>query len=169
MSKNKAYLAVGSNKGNKIKYLSDALKSIALLNKTFIDAFSSVYETKPFGFTEQDNFFNMAVEISTDQEPMELLNSIKKIENKLGRTTSVKWGPREIDIDILLFNKIILETDKLVIPHRYLLERDFFLVPLLELNNELTYPITQKKLKDYLNLIETNHIINKFNINSFPR
>ncbi len=169
MNTNKVFLALGSNKGNKIEYLKDALNLIGKLPETSINSYSSVYETAPFGFIRQDNFLNMAVEIFTELNPVELLSSLKNIEKQLGRKKSFKWGPREIDIDILLYEDLIISNEELTIPHRYLLERDFFLVPLLEINSEIIYPSNKKKLKDYLNLIETNHIINKFNINSFTR
>ncbi len=169
MNKHRAFVALGSNKGNKIKYLKKALKLIDEHPEISLVKHSYVYETEPFGYKEQENFLNMVAEISTKLEPLGLLRALKEIEKQLGRKPSFKWGPREIDLDILLLDEISIQSNELTVPHPYLLERDFFLKPLLELDNELIFPVSKKKLKDYLNLIETNHIINKFNINSFPR
>jgi 2-amino-4-hydroxy-6-hydroxymethyldihydropteridine diphosphokinase len=120
-----------------------------------------VYETKPFGDIQQNNFFNAVIKIETDYKPKELFYFLKNIEVKLGRTKSFKWGPREIDLDLLFYNKEIYSDSELTIPHRGVTERDFVIVPLCDIEPDFMHPVTQKKVSDIdLTKIESN-IINK--------
>ena len=107
---------------------------------------SSVYETAAWGITDQADFLNMAVQLQTSKSPTELLASILKIETTLGRQRSVKWGPRTLDIDILLYNDSIIETPELVIPHPFLQERLFTLLPLAEIAPDYIHPKLHKTI-----------------------
>ena len=156
---NNVYLGLGSNIGDRIKNIQNASKAIKNDSKCEIIDVSSIYETIPYGFNDQTNFMNAVVKISTKYSARELFNTVKKLEKKLGRKNygSKRWGPRKIDIDILLYDDLILETDDLVIPHIELENRDFVLTPLLEISNNIVNPKTQKKLNniDFASLDKT--------------
>lgn len=116
------------------------MNGIAELKNTQITAFSRIYDTIPYGVEDQDDFLNMVISIETDIEPVLLLKEIKMIEEKTGRVKRERWHEREIDIDILLYGERIVNDESLNIPHKELTKRDFFLVPLLELNPDLILP-----------------------------
>lgn len=107
-----------------------------------------MYETKPFGNLNQENYLNAVVKISSDNSLNELFNFLKKIEMELGRTTTEKWGDREIDLDILFYNDIIYSDDRITIPHKGITKRDFVLVPLCEINPGLIHPELNQKICD---------------------
>ena len=109
---------------------------------------SSVYETKPYGYKEQDNFLNAAAKISTSYTFIELLNRLKLIEHELGRLKSNKWGPREIDLDLLFFNEMVYSDERVTIPHKEITSRDFVLVPLCEISPDFIHPALNKKICD---------------------
>jgi 2-amino-4-hydroxy-6-hydroxymethyldihydropteridine diphosphokinase len=109
---------------------------------------SSTYETKPYGEVKQDDFFNSVIKISTYLEPKELFRFLKKVENEVGRKQSIKWGPREIDLDILFYNDLIYSDNELEIPHKDLINRDFVLVPLNEIAPDLIHPELRKKISE---------------------
>lgn len=147
MSNTIFYLVLGSNLGERLSYLQKAIDSIATNRGIKIQKVSSVYETLSFGDAEQNNYYNLAIEAVTSFNPNQLLHKLKNIERRIGRTNSdKKWFPREIDIDIVLFGNMIIKTDELSIPHYDLENRDFFIVPLLELNNNLILPNKGQKL-----------------------
>jgi 2-amino-4-hydroxy-6-hydroxymethyldihydropteridine diphosphokinase len=145
----KIYLSLGSNIEPEIQNLKLAVKEINKLFLITITKISSIYKTEPVGYINQKKFFNMVLEIKTNLSPEKLLENLQKIENKLGRKRTIKWGPRTIDIDILLYNDTIIKTENLIIPHPELLNRNFILVPLIELDSLLKYPGKMFLLKDY--------------------
>lgn len=102
-----------------------------------MELISSIYETAPVGYENQDDFLNMAVKITTSLRPEELLSLTQKIEQELGRTREVRWGPRTADLDILLYNRENIETEQLVVPHPRMYERLFVLVPMSEICPEI--------------------------------
>nr|WP_281012970.1 2-amino-4-hydroxy-6-hydroxymethyldihydropteridine diphosphokinase [Pseudothermotoga thermarum] len=123
---------MGSNLENRLKNIQNACllmekRQIQIVRK------SSIYETKPYGKTDQPDFLNCVVEVETTLTPTRLLENLLEIEKILGRVRTEKWGPRTIDLDILLYGNIVFETQNLTIPHYDLLNRQFFLVPLVEL------------------------------------
>lgn len=120
---------------------------IADTNNSFVRC-SSVYETLPYGYKEQDNFYNAAVEIKTSYELIELLDFLKSVEKKLGRGSSPRWGPREIDLDILFFNDLIFSNDRITVPHKEIINRDFVLVPLCEIAADYYHPVLNQKISD---------------------
>lgn len=159
----KIFLGLGSNVGDRKEYL---LKSVEKLNnskKCKVINSSSVYETSPFGVINQQNFLNAVIEIKSDYSANELFEFVKKIEVELGRTPALKkWGPREIDIDILFYNQLIYNQDNLIIPHSEILKRDFVLVPLIEIAPTFVHPIYKKRMSEFdVSEIE-HHIIHKF-------
>ncbi|PJH91236.1 2-amino-4-hydroxy-6-hydroxymethyldihydropteridine diphosphokinase [Bacillus sp. SN1] len=130
---NIAYIALGSNIGDKEAYLRQAVALLHQHDAVTVTKVSSIYETDPVGYEDQDEFLNMAVEIKTSLNPFELLELTQYIENDLGRTREVRWGPRTADLDILLFNRENIETEQLIVPHPRMYERLFVLAPLAEI------------------------------------
>jgi 2-amino-4-hydroxy-6-hydroxymethyldihydropteridine diphosphokinase len=128
-----AYLGLGSNMGDRIEQLEAAFASIARIPATRIVQKSPVYESKAWGKTDQADFLNMAVAIATTLDPQQLLRHCKDIETRQGRVPGEKWGPRPIDLDILLFGGRRLKTDSLVVPHPHMWERAFVLRPLADI------------------------------------
>lgn len=128
---------------------------------------SSVYETKPYGVKEQGNFYNAAAKIRTDYDLVELFYFLKSIEMDLGRTEKEKWGPREIDLDILFYNDEIYHDEILNVPHTEIEKRDFVLIPLCEIEQELVHPVSHKKICEYDKKKIENHIIKKLQVSIF--
>lgn len=142
---NKVYLSLGSNEGDRRLWLELATTAIADRCGT-ITRQSSVYETAAWGIEDQPGFLNMAVEVSTEQGPNEVLGVIQQIELELGRQRVIKWGQRTLDIDILLYNREIIREDHLSIPHPYLQERRFTLEPLSEIAGDYIHPALNKSI-----------------------
>lgn len=130
-----AYLSIGTNMGDRLQNLQNAVDSLKLLPKTEVKEISRVYETKPWGFEEQPDFLNIAVEIETDLTPEVLLGSLLGIEAALGRVRLFKNGPRIIDLDLLLFGNVEINSELLILPHPRMLEREFVLKPLCDLKS----------------------------------
>ena len=133
----KSYLALGSNMGDKKRYLYDAIQMLNHHEEITITTLSSLYETTPWGYVDQDIFMNLVVEIETSLTALELLDVCQSIENELGRVREFKWGPRVIDVDILLYDNQAIESKRLTVPHPYITERDFVMIPLAEINPQL--------------------------------
>jgi 2-amino-4-hydroxy-6-hydroxymethyldihydropteridine diphosphokinase len=146
---NKAYISLGSNMDDRLTYLNSALDQLNNHEKINVVNVSSIYETDPIGFTEQNLFLNMVVCILTTLDPHELLVACLKIESNLGRKRELRWGPRTVDLDILLFNIENIKTKDLIIPHPRMNERAFVLIPLLEIASDLS----DRYLRD-INIIE---------------
>jgi len=143
------YLSIGSNLGDRENNLS---KSIELLEKQgiFVKKRSSLYETEPWGEKNQPQFLNMALEVETELKPQELLHLLKNVETEIGRESSYMWGPRIIDLDILLYNHIIVNEDMLKIPHPFMHERDFVLRPLDEIAPDVIHPLLKMNIHELL-------------------
>lgn len=142
MTPYRVFLGLGSNLGERQRYLQDAAALLAKIPGTSVGWFSSVYETDPFGKTDQPRFLNVAAEITTALGPPELLAELKKIESLLGRTRTEQWGPREIDLDILLYDGLVYSDDVVSVPHRELERRRFVLVPLREIAPDVVHPVS---------------------------
>jgi len=127
------YLAVGSNLGNRRKNIKKALDYLAKTKGIKIEKASRIYETKAIGGPSQGKFLNAAIKIKTSLIPQLLLKTVKNIEKDLGRKKTVRWGPREIDLDILLYGNKVIKRKNLVIPHPRMFEREFVLRPLREI------------------------------------
>ena len=139
------YLSLGSNIGNRKKNLEKAVTELGKNNIENIKI-SSLYETEPVG-PNQRNFYNIAGKFKTNLKPQDLLKIVKKIEEKLGRTKTYRWGPRIIDIDILFYGKKTIKSKNLVIPHKEIPNRAFVLVPMNEIAPSFIHPICHKTIK----------------------
>jgi len=145
------YLLLGSNKGNRFKNITSAIKYLKEVEQLKILECSSLYETPPEGVREiQPNYLNMALKCKTNLTPYELLEVIESIEKKLGRKNKGKKASRTIDIDILIFGDTVLETKKLKIPHPQIVERGFVIHLLYELSPDLTHPESKLTVRDLL-------------------
>lgn len=156
---NIVFIGLGSNKGDRLNSLQNAVNRLSLVKGVKIEVASSVYESKPFGINEQNNFYNAAVKLKTVLTPIALFKQVKQIEKDLGRTFTEKWGPREIDIDLLLYNDLIFSNDFISLPHKGIVYRDFVLQPLCEIDPELSHPETKDKLKLFLTRLEDKYVI----------
>jgi 2-amino-4-hydroxy-6-hydroxymethyldihydropteridine diphosphokinase len=146
----RVFVGVGSNIGDRSAYLQKALDAIGLLPSTTVIQSSSVYETSPVGNHDQPRFLNAVIELSTSLLPGELLKRLQRIEKDLGRTKTVHWGPRTIDLDILLYDDRVIISKGLTIPHPRLEERRFVLVPLVELDPAVVHPVEHKRMDEIL-------------------
>lgn len=135
-----SYIGIGSNLGNRQE---NCFRAVEILEKRGIKVQkkSSLYETEPWGVKDQPRFINMVVQIETTLEPNDLLRLLKAIEREIGRQDSFRWGPRMIDLDILLFNALVLNEENLQIPHPCLHEREFVLRPLNEIAPDIIHPV----------------------------
>lgn len=145
----KVYIGLGSNSGNRKEYMELALQELKKLGN--ITAVSSLYESPPWGYSDQENFFNAVVEIETDEEPLKLLSLLKGIEAKMGRKKTFRWGPRVIDLDILFYNSKVMDSPKLKIPHPEVENRAFVLLPLMELNSSFLHPENNTSIQEIWN------------------
>ena len=134
-----AYLALGSNLGNRAENLQTAISFLG--SKSKVLNCSPVYETPPWGYEEQPKFLNQVVRVETDLTPSELLDYVKEIERKIGRKETFRYGPRSIDIDILFYDDLVVNTPPLIIPHAQITERAFVLVPLADIAPDYIHPI----------------------------
>ena len=150
------FLALGTNLGDRLANLRAAIE--ALPPAAIVLAESPVYETPPWGLTDQPAFLNMAVKAKTRLEPEALLATLKRIEQELGRTPAVRWGPRVIDMDILFYDDLVLETPEATIPHPRLHERAFVLVPLADVAPDLRHPVLGKTVAEMLAECDTSGI-----------
>ncbi|MEY2196148.1 2-amino-4-hydroxy-6-hydroxymethyldihydropteridine diphosphokinase [Neobacillus sp. BF23-41] len=147
---NTAFIALGSNLGNRYDNLTSAIKKLTSYTDLHLVNYSSIYETDPVGYEDQDLFLNMVIEIQTALSPMKLLDLCLKIELELGRKREIKWGPRTIDLDILTFNQENIESEKLIVPHPRMLERAFVIIPLLEIIHDSPFLKINKLLESSL-------------------
>lgn len=143
----KAYVAIGSNMGDKKAYLEDAIQGLKNGADIQVSKVSSLIATEPYGGVEQDAFLNGMVELQTLLSPRELLDYLHELENAAGRERKVHWGPRTLDLDIIFYDKLIMEDDALIIPHVDMQNRDFVLKPMAEINPNFRHPILQKTMQ----------------------
>jgi 2-amino-4-hydroxy-6-hydroxymethyldihydropteridine diphosphokinase len=136
------YLGIGSNLGERHEFLNRAVKALGGLRDSKVIWTSSVYETEPVGVLKQPKFLNAAVEIETSLPPPDLLEEVKRIETAAGRRSTEHWGPREIDIDILIYDGLVFEDERVKVPHPELEKRRFVLIPLREIAPDLVHPIS---------------------------
>lgn len=147
----KIFLGLGSNLGNKEEHIRKAIEE---LSKIFLNVkVAPLYISKAWGVTEQPDFINTAVSTETDLDPETLLTTIKEIEKSVGRVETFRWGPREIDIDIIFYGDKIYKSENLQIPHAGAHERDSVLIPLLALEPTYLHPIFNKSIEQLLSEI----------------
>ncbi|MET4562231.1 2-amino-4-hydroxy-6-hydroxymethyldihydropteridine diphosphokinase [Lysinibacillus parviboronicapiens] len=130
---NHVYLSIGTNIGERYENLQHAVQLLMDKKEIELVRISSIYETAAVGFTDQADFLNIAVYIKTSYSSSEMLEVCQSVENELGRVREIRWGPRIIDLDILLYNHENIETESLIVPHPRMYERAFVLVPLIEI------------------------------------
>ena len=146
---NTTYLLLGSNLGDKEDNIRTAVKLLKKIGK--VKKHSAIYETEPWGFSDERNFFNMALCLETPLKPFKLLNEILKIEISIGRKRQTKqWVAREIDIDIIFYNNDIINEENLFVPHPQLKNRKFVLVPLKEIAPNFIHPSLNKSIIELL-------------------
>ncbi len=136
----RAWIGIGSNMGDRLEYVRRALGLMDALPDTELVATSSTYDTAPVGVTDQPRFLNAVAELSTDIGPVELLRKLLEIEASCGRVRTDVWGPRTLDLDLLLYDDVEMETEELTLPHPRAWGRAFVLVPLAELAPDLSLP-----------------------------
>ncbi|WP_380181941.1 2-amino-4-hydroxy-6-hydroxymethyldihydropteridine diphosphokinase [Kalamiella sp. sgz302252] len=137
----RAYLALGSNLADPLHQVQSALDALAALPQTSLRAVSSLYRTPPYGPPDQPDYLNAAVLLETDLAPEALLDQTQRIELEHGRVRKdERWGPRTLDLDIMLFGDLTLNTPRLIVPHYDMHNRAFMLAPLLEIAPELVFP-----------------------------
>ncbi|MEK4496291.1 2-amino-4-hydroxy-6-hydroxymethyldihydropteridine diphosphokinase [Ureibacillus sp. FSL W8-0352] len=141
---NDVYLSLGTNLGERENNLKSAIDLLQSKEGIRIKKISPIYETVPVGYVEQPSFLNIAIYAQTILSPIELLQTCQLIENDLGRVRNIRWGPRIIDLDILLFNNDNIESENLIIPHPRMFERAFVLVPLLDIASK---PYSEKLIQ----------------------
>ena len=156
-SRHTAYIALGSNIGDREQHLKNALAKIEELGEFVkLEKISSFYNTAPVGYIEQPDFLNAVVKVKTILEPEELLSILQEIENTEGRERKIHWGPRTLDLDILLFDDMVINTDTLVVPHPEMTKRDFVLVPFCEIAPYAIHPLKKEYIKNIKEEYEHN-------------
>ena len=141
------FIGLGTNMGERALNLQNAIERIEKKVGRVL-AQSSIYETPAWGLTDQPDFLNQVIEIETAQSPPQILENILQIEIEMGRIREKKWGPRLIDLDILFYNNLILNTENLQIPHPYIHQRAFVLEPLNEIAPNFVHPVFEKTISD---------------------
>ena len=156
-----AYLSLGSNKGDRIGYVQQAASLLGMDEKITIVRTSAFYESEPWNMNTKNWFVNAVVEIKTQYSPQELLVACQRVECQLGRTPIEKgqYQDRTIDIDILFYNKEIINEENLTIPHKYVHLRAFTLVPMMELNSDFVHPVLHKTIEEMLNDLENPEMV----------
>jgi 2-amino-4-hydroxy-6-hydroxymethyldihydropteridine diphosphokinase len=144
------FLGLGSNIGTREQNLAEAADAIGQISDCIIKHLSSIYETEPWGKKDQDPFLNQVIEIETELNPQLFFTHCQEIERKMGRKYSVHWGPRIIDIDLLLWGDQIIDDEILKIPHPTLTERKFVLIPLTEIAPSFPVPGSGKTTREVL-------------------
>jgi 2-amino-4-hydroxy-6-hydroxymethyldihydropteridine diphosphokinase len=140
------HLSLGTNLGDRAANLKQALAS--LTPQMRVRKKSDVYETPPWGYTEQEPFLNQAVELTTYLEPEPLLKHLKRLEVALGREATFRYGPRLIDMDILFYDDLVFESPLLTIPHQHLHERGFVLLPMMDIAPDHVHPVLGKSIRE---------------------
>lgn len=155
-----AYLLIGSNLGDKATYLKNASSYIQQQCGKIVKQ-SSYYETEPWGFTEQPSFLNQAICIQTELAPAQLMHTLLQIESEMGRTRTIKMGPRTIDLDILQIDQETIDTPLLQLPHPAMHLRRFALIPMVEIAPTLMHPLLKKTMTQLLTECEDQTDVQK--------
>lgn len=153
---NKVYLGLGTNMGDRLLNLRNAVDFLDEYEGINMIKQSNVYETKAWGYTEQDDFLNMCVEVETEIDKYDLLKICKEVEQKLQRKRIIRWGPRTIDVDILFYNDFVSDDEELILPHPRIKQRAFVLIPLLDLDEDII--LEGENLRHYLKLLPREDI-----------
>ena len=161
----KVYLGIGSNLGNREENIRRALSILDEMDGITVRTVSSCYETEPVGpVTGQDDFYNVAAEIETTLGPRDLLVCANSVEQRLGRVREERWGPRTIDIDILLWEDMVVDEDELTIPHPEMERRAFVLTPLAEIAPEVIHPTAQRSIAELASQLDDEHRVRRLDV-----
>lgn len=152
----RCYLGLGSNMLDRVGMIARAVTCLGSHGDIVVRRISDMYLTKPWGYEDQDDFVNAVAQVDTHLSPRDLLDEVRSIESKIGRRRRQRWGPREIDIDILLYGDRVVVEDDLRIPHPHICERGFVLAPLVEMAPDLVHPETGRRVAVYLEEITAN-------------
>ncbi len=158
------YISLGSNIGNRLSYINSAIDKI-MNSEIDITAVSPFYLTEPWGKTDQNEFINCVIEIKTEKSPWDLLGIFQSIEKELGKSIKVRWGERTIDIDIVLYGRKVIFEKKITIPHPRYRKRNFVLIPLCDISENIFDPIAKKYSGEMLKQIKDNNKVKRFNEN----
>lgn len=160
MKQHAAYIGLGSNLDDPVQHIQSALKQIDNHQQIDIIKRSSLYRSKPIGPQDQPDFINAVVAVTTELEPLALLEAMQTIEHQHGRIREIHWGARTLDLDLLLYNDEVIDHERLIIPHPHLTKRAFVLIPLAEINPELHIPgfTNVAKLLDDVDQTDVNKI-----------
>lgn len=156
-----AYIGLGSNLGDRLSYCQRAAEAIRHFQDTTLIRLSSYYETEPLEVSDQDWFINGVVAIRTALPPQELLSACQKVEENLGRKRMIRYGPRTIDLDLLLYGQRVVGTDRLTLPHPKLHLRRFVLVPLVEIAPEAVHPVLHQTMAELLKVVQDHHRVDR--------
>ncbi|MCA9925330.1 MAG: 2-amino-4-hydroxy-6-hydroxymethyldihydropteridine diphosphokinase [Anaerolineales bacterium] len=149
-------LGLGTNLGDRVQNLQQAIDALAASMK--VTAVSPIYETPPWGVTDQPSFYNICLAVETDKTPKQLLSFIKNLEIELGREPTYRWGPRLIDIDLLFFGSRVIDEDALQVPHPRMQDRAFVLAPLAAIASEFVHPQTGQSVQAMLAMTDQRGI-----------
>lgn len=156
------YLSLGSNSGDRLRFLKEAIKKIDAAEEVSVEKISPVHETEPKGTRNRGWFLNLAIQVHTSLDPFSLLECLSGIEDGMGRTREEKWGPREIDIDILLYDDRTLSSDRLTIPHPRMHQRKFVLLPLEQIAPRLIHPLLKKSVGELIKSCEDDSVMRPY-------
>ena len=156
-----AYIGFGSNIGDRLKHIQNAIHILSKMEEITLQKISSIYKTDPVGYEAQAQFLNGAAAIQTSLSPLSLLHTLKNIETTVGRQHRIRWGPREIDLDILIYGDLCLQTEKLVVPHPEMHLRRFVLAPLAEIAPDVVHPVFQEAVQTLLERLEDDKSVLK--------
>lgn len=159
-----AYISLGSNIGDRSKSIEQAIELLEGSPDIKVTKKSSLYLTEPIGYVGQDFFLNSVIEVETGLSPDDLLHHCLSVEDTIGRVRTMLWGPRVIDLDILLYNGEIVEDDELIIPHPLMHNRRFVLVPLVEIAPHVMHPKLKMTASELLLHIKDGHKVEKYNV-----
>lgn len=155
MIEHTVYLSIGSNLGDKLENCRESIRRLGENSRISVDGVSKFYATAPVDYLDQDSFVNAAVRICTDFEPLELLGVLQGIQRQMGQfEKDVRFGPRIIDLDIIFYDQLILDTGVLIIPHPRMHKRGFVLVPLCDIDELFLHPVLGKTLEALLAQLE---------------
>lgn len=157
----RVFISIGSNLGDRAANCREAVRRLSRYEGVRVVNASSLYETEPWGVVDQGPFVNSAVEIETDSAPQALFDLLKEIEAGMGRTSGNRWGPRVIDLDIIFYGGLVIDEERLKVPHPSMEERAFVLVPLNEIAPGLVHPVLGKKVSELLEALPSTDGVRK--------